>query len=87
MVNEKMLALGTKRSCIRELFEFGRRMKAEKGEDAVFDFSLGNPSVPAPKPQGTSATPSTYSLRSTSRTTARTTASTAASTATTRSAA
>jgi Aspartate/tyrosine/aromatic aminotransferase len=48
MVNEKMLALGKKRSVIRELFEFGKRRAAEIGAENVFDFSLGNPSVPAP---------------------------------------
>ena len=49
MISKQMETYGSTRSCIRELFEFGRRMKAEKGEEAVFDFSLGNPSVPAPK--------------------------------------
>lgn len=48
MINEKMQALGRERSVIRELFEYGLKRKAEIGEDAVFDFSLGNPSVPAP---------------------------------------
>lgn len=43
-----MLALGKKSSVIREIFEYGRRRKAEIGEDNVFDFSLGNPSIPAP---------------------------------------
>ncbi len=49
MLNEKMLSLGTKRSVIREIFEYGNRRKAEIGADKVFDFSLGNPSVPAPE--------------------------------------
>lgn len=49
MIQEKMLALGTKRSTIRELFEFGRQRKAVVGADNVFDFSIGNPSVPAPR--------------------------------------
>ena len=49
MISEKMLALGTKRSVIREIFEYGNRRKAEIGADNVFDFSLGNPSVPAPQ--------------------------------------
>jgi aspartate aminotransferase len=49
MISKQMEKYGSTRSCIRELFEFGRKMKAEKGEEAVFDFSLGNPSVPAPK--------------------------------------
>ena len=49
MINQKMLGLGTKRSAIRELFEYGRKRKAEIGADKVFDFSIGNPSVPAPQ--------------------------------------
>ena len=48
MINEKMRALGANRSVIRELFEYGRARKAEIGADNVYDFSLGNPSVPAP---------------------------------------
>ena len=48
MINEKMRALGAKRSVIRELFEYGKIRKAEIGEENVLDFSLGNPSVPAP---------------------------------------
>ena len=48
MINEKMRELGAKRSVIRELFEYGKKRKAEIGEKNVFDFSLGNPSVPAP---------------------------------------
>ena len=48
MVNEKMLALGTKRSCIRELFEYGLKQAAIVGKENVFDYSLGNPSIPAP---------------------------------------
>jgi aspartate aminotransferase len=43
------MQLGKVRSAIRELFEYGKKRKAEIGEDNVFDFSLGNPSVPAPK--------------------------------------
>ena len=49
MLNEKMVALGTQRSVIRELFEFGKQRAAIVGAENVFDFSLGNPSVPAPK--------------------------------------
>lgn len=49
MINQKMRELGAKRSVIRELFEYGKNRKSEVGEDNVFDFSLGNPSVPAPK--------------------------------------
>ena len=48
MINQKNVELGRKRSSIRELFEYGKKRKAEIGEDKVFDFSIGNPSVPAP---------------------------------------
>ena len=44
-----MVELGEKRSVIRELFEYGNKRKAEIGAENVFDFSIGNPSVPAPK--------------------------------------
>ena len=47
-VNEKMSALGAKSSIIREIFEYGNKRRAEIGAENVFDFSLGNPSVPAP---------------------------------------
>ena len=43
-----MYELGSKRSVIRELFEFGRQLKVERGEDKVFDFSLGNPVIAPP---------------------------------------
>ena len=49
MLNREMLTLGSKRSVIRELYEFGK-LKAEKdGAQNVFDFSLGNPNVPSPQ--------------------------------------
>ena len=48
MLNERMVGLGTQRSVIRELFEYGNKKIAEVGPDLVFDFSIGNPSVPAP---------------------------------------
>lgn len=48
MINQQMLALGQNRSVIRELFEYGKKKIAECGADNVFDYSLGNPSVPAP---------------------------------------
>ena len=47
-LNERMVALGTQRSIIRELFEFGKLRAAEIGAENVFDFSIGNPSVPSP---------------------------------------
>ena len=48
-LNKKMLGLGSKRSIIREIFEYSKQRSAEIGADKVFDFSLGNPSVPAPR--------------------------------------
>ncbi|MBQ8207775.1 MAG: pyridoxal phosphate-dependent aminotransferase [Clostridia bacterium] len=48
-MNEKMLGLGKSRSVIREIFEYAKVRKAEIGDDKVFDFSIGNPSVPAPE--------------------------------------
>ena len=48
MVNERMFALGAEPSAIRELFAYGLERKAEIGAENVFDFSIGNPSVPAP---------------------------------------
>jgi len=48
-INQKMLGLGSKRSVIREIFEYSKTRAAEIGAQNVFDFSLGNPSVPAPK--------------------------------------
>ena len=48
MFSEKMYKLGSNRSVIRELFEYGKMRKAEVGEENVFDFSIGNPSVPSP---------------------------------------
>lgn len=48
MINETMYGLGNAPSAIRELFAYGLVRKAEIGADKVFDFSIGNPSVPAP---------------------------------------
>lgn len=48
MVSEKLQKLGSSRSVIRELFEYGKVRAAEIGAENVSDFSLGNPSVPAP---------------------------------------
>ncbi len=44
-----MYDLGSRRSVIREIFEYSKARAKEIGKDKVFDFSLGNPSVPAPK--------------------------------------
>ena len=49
MVSEKMKALGVKKSVIREIFEYAKVRKAEIGAENVFDYSIGNPSVPAPE--------------------------------------
>lgn len=49
MISSKMLELGKKSSVIREIFEYGKKRKSEIGAENVFDFSLGNPSVPAPQ--------------------------------------
>ena len=49
MFSQAMLALGQKRSVIREIFEYGNRRKKEIGPENVFDFSIGNPSVPPPQ--------------------------------------
>lgn len=48
MINEKAVALGKKRSVIREIFEYAKKRSVEIGKENVFDFSIGNPSVPAP---------------------------------------
>ena len=48
MYNKTMYELGSHRSVIRDLFEFGKKRAAEVGADKVYDFSLGNPNVPAP---------------------------------------
>ena len=45
---EDMYELGSKRSAIRELFEYGKQRAAVVGAENVYDFSLGNPTVPAP---------------------------------------
>ena len=47
--NEKSYALGSKRSIIREIFEYSKKRASEIGADKVYDFSLGNPSVEPPK--------------------------------------
>lgn len=49
MINQKAYTLGANRSCIRDLFEYGRQRAAIVGEENVFDYSLGNPSIPSPK--------------------------------------
>lgn len=48
MVNQSAYQLGANRSCIRDLFEYGRQRAAIVGEENVYDYSLGNPSIPSP---------------------------------------
>ena len=48
-MNQRMYELGSKRSVIRELFEFGKKRAAQVGAENVYDFSLGNPSVAPPQ--------------------------------------
>ena len=43
-----MMQLGNKRSVIRDIFEYGNQLRKEIGNENVFDFSIGNPNVPAP---------------------------------------
>lgn len=52
MINEQMYEYGSKSSVIRELFSYGMERKKIVGEDKVYDFSLGNPSIPAPPEVG-----------------------------------
>ena len=49
MYNKAAYALGANRSTIRDLFEYGRARAAIVGPENVYDYSLGNPSIPAPK--------------------------------------
>ncbi|MGI6203744.1 MAG: pyridoxal phosphate-dependent aminotransferase [Anaerovoracaceae bacterium] len=48
MVNERFYGFGSQGSAIRELFEFGKKRAKVVGPENVFDFSIGNPSEPAP---------------------------------------
>ena len=47
MIANKMVGLVNNNSAIRMMFEEGKRLAAEFGAENVYDFSLGNPSVPA----------------------------------------
>ena len=49
MINERMLGLGKQPNPIRVQYAYGLQRKAEIGEENVFDLSIGNPSIPAPK--------------------------------------
>ena len=48
MISDKMLEMVKGSSVIRAMFEEGKRLASIYGADHVYDFSLGNPSVPAP---------------------------------------
>ncbi len=48
-INQESYAYGAAKSSIREISAYGTRRKAEIGAENVFDFSLGNPSIPAPE--------------------------------------
>ncbi len=48
MLNQRMHELGAEPNKIRELFAYGLERKAQIGPENVYDYSIGNPSVPAP---------------------------------------
>ena len=48
MINERMYQLGSQPNYIRKLYAHGLERKAAIGEENVFDYSIGNPSIPAP---------------------------------------
>lgn len=49
MISKEMYELGSKKSTIRTIFEYGRERAKAVGEENIYDFSLGNPNVPTPK--------------------------------------
>jgi aspartate aminotransferase len=51
-INKKMYGLGTVRSAIRDLFEYGNERAAIVGRENVYDYSLGNPSIEPPAKVG-----------------------------------
>ena len=55
MLNELLYERGAESSEIRQIFTYANERKAQIGADKVFDFSLGNPSVPAPSAHRSSA--------------------------------
>ena len=48
MISERMVGLVKGSSVIRAMFEEGKKLAAQYGAENVYDFSLGNPNVPAP---------------------------------------
>ena len=49
MISQKMTGFLQNNSAIRAMFEEGKRMASIYGAENVYDFSLGNPNVPAPE--------------------------------------
>ncbi len=49
MLAKKMVEMSSQKSIIREIYEFGMKKAREVGKENVFDFSIGNPNVPAPE--------------------------------------
>lgn len=49
MISKKMYELGSKKSTIRTIFEYGKERAKVVGEENIYDFSLGNPNVPTPQ--------------------------------------
>ena len=49
MVNKMYYSLGTEPSLIREIFMYGLEQAKKTGPENVYDYSLGNPSIPAPE--------------------------------------
>ncbi len=49
MINEFYKEMTGKESVIRQFFDYSRKRAAELGPDSVLNFSIGNPSVPAPQ--------------------------------------
>ena len=49
MLSKEVVELSKQHSIIRDIFEYGMKRAKEVGAENVFDFSIGNPSVPAPK--------------------------------------
>ena len=56
MINESCYKLGAEPSVIRSLFAYGLQQAALVGADKVYDYSLGNPSIPAPAAVNSSIT-------------------------------
>ena len=49
MISKKMKPFVANNSAVRAMFEEGNKLREIYGADKVYDFSLGNPNVPAPK--------------------------------------